>query len=541
MEPDVVDSEPDSTRYFVAKCASVDALRRCVSSGKWACRERVNPPQPQEVLTSALKQGRVVLLFSVNNCHGWHGYCCLTTLPAKASDGVGCERGTGESEGGTRVCESQCEIESGVEGSPASKTEDEMKRNTHIVTDVGIPIDSHTAESDSCMSDAETFKVTLGKNHEVSVNPSGTNNTSEPPGVWHHFHIEWRTQFITEFGETCLTSVQTQNLLLPDGSPLNKARNWQEVSPEVGHQVCRLLDDFYRSLVEKRAKAEEERLAAQPPAFLRSEIDVGVPEGPEQYWRYVVQKVEGELGRVHLACPFGSQRYNLQQAGSDIDAFIIYQAHTKDILGFTPPRLTLKNSEHEVCDYTVLELQRYCELLLAGDPRCVETLFLHDSTIVQASSEWRKLQDLRQHMLTRKCLDKYLSDALGSNGVKRLQRWRQDNRDVNGDQPPPDRLAKLMYIVIRLLQNALDIVKGRPLCVFRPDGSADQQTLRKLRRADISVNDIETLIQGLQDEIDSGKDSVASDTSEMKQELENWLLALRFCDFQTYPPCFARI
>ena len=35
-------------------------------------------------------------------------------------------------------------------------------------------------------------------------------------------------------------------------------------------------------------------------------------------------------------------RYNVQQPDSDIDAFIVYQAHTKDLLGFNPPKMTIK-------------------------------------------------------------------------------------------------------------------------------------------------------------------------------------------------------
>ena len=57
-------------------------------------------------------------------------------------------------------------------------------------------------------------------------------------------------------------------------------------------------------------------------------------------------------------------------------------------------------------------------------------------------------------ILLRKCLDKYLGDALGSNGVQKLQRTLE-NSTVTGEQPPPPRIAKLIYIIVRLLQNAV--------------------------------------------------------------------------------------
>lgn len=35
-------------------------------------------------------------------------------------------------------------------------------------------------------------------------------------------------------------------------------------------------------------------------------------------------------------------RYNLQNENSDIDAFVVYQAHTRDLLSFNPPKGTVK-------------------------------------------------------------------------------------------------------------------------------------------------------------------------------------------------------
>ena len=40
--------------------------------------------------------------------------------------------------------------------------------------------------------------------------------------------------------------------------------------------------------------------------------------------------------------PFYLHRYNLCTPESDTDMFIVYQAKTKDILGFNPPKQTIK-------------------------------------------------------------------------------------------------------------------------------------------------------------------------------------------------------
>ena len=45
---------------------------------------------------------------------------------------------------------------------------------------------------------------------------------------------------------------------------------------------------------------------------------------------------------IMMSCEGICSRYNVQQPESDIDAFIVYQAHTKDLLGFSPPKMTIK-------------------------------------------------------------------------------------------------------------------------------------------------------------------------------------------------------
>jgi hypothetical protein len=143
------------------------------------------------------------------------------------------------------------------------------------------------------------------KEDEISSSP---NLQSEDH--WHRFSVKWRTEFISNFGEICLPSSKTADFILCDeATPLNKARNWQEVPEDVGAQVISLIDEMYAGLVEKRREAEAAAEAAKPPPFI-SMKDVSVTEDVAAYWKKVVRKVERELGPVHLACPFGSQRYS---------------------------------------------------------------------------------------------------------------------------------------------------------------------------------------------------------------------------------------
>ena len=71
--------------YFVAKCVNMDSLKRSAKNNIWACCDRKFPPHPRHLLTEALKTGEVILLFSVNNCHGWHGYARVLNKPGSVS------------------------------------------------------------------------------------------------------------------------------------------------------------------------------------------------------------------------------------------------------------------------------------------------------------------------------------------------------------------------------------------------------------------------------------------------------------------------
>jgi len=68
-------------RYFVAKCDSVDRLKTASKTCIWACRDRNTGPQPRDVLIEAMSKSDVILIFSVNGSHGWHGYAQMISTP----------------------------------------------------------------------------------------------------------------------------------------------------------------------------------------------------------------------------------------------------------------------------------------------------------------------------------------------------------------------------------------------------------------------------------------------------------------------------
>ncbi|XP_021347858.1 uncharacterized protein LOC110446857 isoform X2 [Mizuhopecten yessoensis] len=450
------------TSYFIAKCDSIASLRKCIDTSRWACRNRKVPPHPSELLTNAQAiSDHVIIIFSVNNCHGWHGYA-------------------------------------------------------EMVSDV------ETNGRTNCSSDRTNTKCDSKTIHS-SETMENKQLREEKTTDWKFFDVKWKKHFLNDFGERCLRSKDTDNeqYILTDGTPLNKARNWQEVPCDIGRSLCILIDNFYEELKTKqqeKMKMIEENI---PPAFFHSSDEVDLMN---ENWLKISVKITKELGNIIMACPFGSRRYNLHTSTSDMDMFLVYQAKTRDILGFNPPKQTLKSNERESCDFTIHEIFRFGELLMSGDHRCVETLFVAEDTLVHTSPAFQHLQQHKHLFVNRNCLDKYLRDACGSKGTKQLQRM------TDGHSPTEalsDRMSKLAYIIIRLLQNAADIVRGGPIIVYRPEVSAERVMLMKIRQGTPSIGETWNEINRLLSYVEEYKAGVPDHTDDMTTFLEAWLIQLR--------------
>lgn len=231
------------TRYFIAKCANIQSLQTCINNSRWACKDRVtSPPHPREMLSSAFQNSdMVIIIFSVNNCHGWHGYVNMLSPPS-------------------------------------------LEQNKSEFNDNST---SHT----------------LGKCDLVEKDNLTKNNDESP---WCYFNVKWVTEYMSGFGEQCLPFQKTTSLCCVDNTPLNKARNWNEVDSSTGQQLCTLIDEHYEKLQLKRQEKIKLQESKLPPPFMKPVCNI---DNFSENWSQLVKKVENELGPVLLACPFGSQRY----------------------------------------------------------------------------------------------------------------------------------------------------------------------------------------------------------------------------------------
>ena len=244
--------------------------------------------------------------------------------------------------------------------------------------------------------------------------------------------------------------------------------------------MCNLLDAEYKLSKENEQKVEARKMGYENPIFFKLSNTDSSNLSSAALWERLATHVR-DYGRIMLACPFGSHRYNLHKEDSDLDMFVVYIGDTEKCLSFHPPPLTIKNRTSEQPDFTLYELYRYCELLVAGDPRVVESLFLHSDTVHYATNEYHQFVALRRDVLSREVVKKYLGDATGNHGLKKLLRWEEQATPAD-----KGRVYKVLYIILRLLFHAKQVASGEEIRVFLEENSEEREFLLAIRRHECS-------------------------------------------------------
>ena len=104
------------------------------------------------------------------------------------------------------------------------------------------------------------------------------NKTENEEPEWHMFNVEWLQLYLRDHGEQCLPSTETDDLLCSDGQPVNKARNFQEVTSSVGEFMCQRIDEHYEQLTMKKRKKFEAQQEKLPAPFFQP----GVAKDPSE-------------------------------------------------------------------------------------------------------------------------------------------------------------------------------------------------------------------------------------------------------------------
>eukprot|EP01102_Stenamoeba_stenopodia_P000819 TRINITY_DN10770_c0_g1_i1.p1 TRINITY_DN10770_c0_g1~~TRINITY_DN10770_c0_g1_i1.p1 ORF type:complete len:804 (-),score=186.41 TRINITY_DN10770_c0_g1_i1:2-2197(-) len=239
---------------------------------------------------------------------------------------------------------------------------------------------------------------------------------------------------------------------------VNLSRNIQEIDTSCGEELCRLMDEDW---LQKEKESEQHRLLQQslvkkPESFFElSESEEKEMIDSQRLWGIFLQRVEENLGPVVLATVIGSRRYNLQNAKSDLDLFVIVLYPLEDIVKLRAVEQTFKNPEFVRPDFTIHGVEYFADLLVDSDTKMFECLFLNDQTVYTQTEYWQELRRNRRHFFNVGIIQKYVSEVRGVKGLKKINRLLEQYEQVKGKQEDEQdisaKLYKCWYISLRCL------------------------------------------------------------------------------------------
>lgn len=270
----------------------------------------------------------------------------------------------------------------------------------------------------------------------------------------HHFGLNWRSLLPQARG------VDFRAVEIAAEKDAHKVFTGDELPGNVGRAIRDAIDAAAARI---RVEEEAKRRTMEESAFM-----LGSPGETELHFhRRLRLEVQRRLGPVILSCLCGSRRYNLHFPESDWDLLVVYAA--RDLPSSLP---VIKNPEGMTPDYTLLEVGRFVEMMLDGDPRIVECLFLGaQSEQLIYEDIWKSITAVSSQFLCQALVKKYLSDATGRAGLAAVRRGAKSSKH-----------AKIMYVAFRTLTNALQVcLQGVPQ-IWRPDDSEERDQILGIRR-----------------------------------------------------------
>ena len=184
----------------------------------------------------------------------------------------------------------------------------------------------------------------------------------------------------------------------------------------------------------------------------------------------------GDADLLLIAQVCGSASYNLAIASSDVDYFGVFACDLRELFSVKGPRHSLDS--HNPFDICCYELSYYCQLLLKGNPKLVEPIFLSNHLIYRHPL-WDSLRDRGSSaVLTPTVLQQYIAFAFNQ-----LSSAKQ--------QTAAGRSAKSLYHALRLAYEAARISAGQPPAVFLEGPQRDAIIALRLGHTDPAASEAE--------------------------------------------------
>lgn len=148
----------------------------------------------------------------------------------------------------------------------------------------------------------------------------------------------------------------------------------------------------------------------------RTDNELEIPDDLSGLLARIDQKLDTQ--KVLLMCQSGSAMYGLNTTVSDVDYFVVYVDDTRSTLrlgtrsklffSFQAEYNVDKSGEVEVSG---LELSKYVDNLLKGNPKYLEPVFSNDESIHYKSDLFSLTESYRQSFITERTVTQYLGFA----------------------------------------------------------------------------------------------------------------------------------
>jgi predicted nucleotidyltransferase len=187
-------------------------------------------------------------------------------------------------------------------------------------------------------------------------------------------------------------------------------------------------------------------------------------------------------GKFLFSCYVGSRMYNLHNAESDEDFFMVWAASTDSLLKIQSPwpknfSFTFKNPEDQRPDYTIHEVKKFFEMIIAGEPRCIDCIFVeHPQVVGLITPEFQQLRDLRHLFVTKNLMVKYI--GMIRQDLSKLTETRNFVVSKNHKTINLEKVAKRLYVVSRNLYSCESLLEKQvPLSWLSEDSPIHSELL----------------------------------------------------------------
>ena len=208
---------------------------------------------------------------------------------------------------------------------------------------------------------------------------------------------------------------------------------------------------------------------------------------------------------------WGSYSHNTELPTSDVDYLAVYAAPTSEILSMDKPPETVTHSKP---DLEAHEVEKFCRLLIKGNPSMVEMLFTEK--MYWAADEWMALRNIREHFLSAQAVLQYIGYAKGQlANLKKGTRLHTTGGEYN---------TKSAYHMLRVLGDAASMAQGGEPVVWK-DG-AEREFLMDIRHGRFGPDEVEAKAAQRVADLESRKPWPLREEGD-RALLNDWLLWVR--------------